>query len=139
MCIRDREEEGHRCRVWVDRQRFNLQEALFRVGCSPGERTFTDDWTFWHGFEPEKEAMVSVKNRRMKTAKHGNGCGGSLEWITILKQRRAQANRRVQHEKMQPRVEKLEQLIYRVLVCLIQPNLRRPQYKVCSAKEKYRM
>ena len=94
------EEEGHRCRVWVDRQRFNLQEALFRVGCSPGERTFTDDWTFWHGFEPEKEAMVCVKNRRMKTAKHGNGCGGSLEWITILKQRRAQANRRVQQEKM---------------------------------------
>ena len=63
------EEEGHRCRVWVDRQRFNLQEALFRVGYSPCERTLTDDWTFWHGFEPEKEAMVCVKNRRMKTAK----------------------------------------------------------------------
>ena len=64
------EEEAHRCRVLADRDQFNLHEALFRVGCSPGERTFTDDWMFWHGFEPEKEAVVAA---RSKTAKHGNG------------------------------------------------------------------
>ena len=26
-------------------------EALFRVGCSPGERTFRYDWKFWHGLD----------------------------------------------------------------------------------------
>ena len=93
------EEEGHRCRVLADRRQFDRHEALFRVGCSPGERTFTDDWRFWHGFEPETEAMVFANNRHTQTAKHGQGCGGSLEWITLLRQRRAQVNRRVQQEK----------------------------------------
>ena len=37
------EKEGHRCRVLADRRQFDRHEALFRVGCSPGEHTFTED------------------------------------------------------------------------------------------------
>ena len=93
------EEWNHRCRVLADRQRFELHEALLCVGHCPGERTYTDDWVFWHGFEPDKEAEMCAKNKRMEKAKHCQGCGGSQELLRILRLRRAQSNRRLQHEK----------------------------------------
>ena len=45
------EAEGHRLRVHADRLRFEGNDALFRAGCSPGERTRTSDWNFWHNFD----------------------------------------------------------------------------------------
>ena len=102
-------EEGHRCRVLADRKRLDLHDALHRVGCSPGERTFTNDWAFWHGYEVEKETESCAKIKLMKKAKNGENCGGSQEWVCILRQRRARANRRAQEENISRRREKLRQ------------------------------
>ena len=57
-----KEEQNHRCRVLLDRQQLELRNALCRVGFSPGERTFTDDWSFWHGFDSETEGHTCVKS-----------------------------------------------------------------------------
>ena len=39
-------QHAHRQRVSADRKALECADALLRVGHSPGERTFTDDWRF---------------------------------------------------------------------------------------------
>ena len=108
----------------ANRKRLELQDALHRVGCSPGERTFTNDWVFWHGLQLDKKAEACVKSRMPKKAKHGEGCGGSQEWINILRQRRARANRTVQQKKiLVPTENGNVALAMRVWVCQVSAKI----------------
>ena len=85
------EEEGHRCRVLADRKRFELHEALLRVGSSPGGRTFIDDWAFWHGFAPDAvvEACANSTRAHGQIAQFNKRkCCGVLKILNCLVRRR---------------------------------------------------
>ena len=100
-------EQHHRLRVLADREPIESHDALYRVGCSPGERTFTNNWIFWHGFNVDVLDETNTHCKKLKAATHGKGCGGSSEWIGLLRQRRADLNRKIAQQinfsKMQVR------------------------------------
>ena len=85
----------HRGRVFADGLRMERAEALLRFGYSPGERTLSDDWQFWHGFEVEMKGDRVNTQRSRRNAEHGCGCGGSKEWIASLKQHRSEINKKI--------------------------------------------
>ena len=89
------------------RAEMDRQDALKCFGCCPGERTFTNDWSFWHGFDSTTDANAHGKSDRLRKARHGQGCGGSLEWIAILRERRSRMNRIVAERKsaLQARID----------------------------------
>ena len=91
--------ESQRIRVRELRRNIYKHEALKCHGYCPGERTLTDDWSFWHGHEDMTEGKMFGKSAVMSSAKHGQGCGGSLEWITVLRERRSRMNRRIAERK----------------------------------------
>ena len=51
------EGERHRLRVRADRLRLEREDALLRVGFSPGERSFTNDWICFAQFGPRRDGM----------------------------------------------------------------------------------
>ena len=53
-------QHAHRQRVSADRKALECADALLRVGHSLGERTFTDDWRFWHGFTVNEDVRKCV-------------------------------------------------------------------------------
>ena len=91
--------ENERMRVKEFCEDMYRREALKCYGSCPGERTFTDDWSFWHGFDVTADTKAYGKSDAMRRAKHGQGCGGSLEWIAILRERRSRINRRIAEKK----------------------------------------
>ena len=91
--------ESQRRRVKDLRKNIDRHEALKCYGYSPGERTLTDDWSFWHGFDVARDASVSKKSDVIRRAKHGKGCGGSVEWIEVLRERRSRMNRIIAENK----------------------------------------
>ena len=64
-------QHAHRQRVSADRKALECADALLRVGHSPGERTFTDDWRFWHGFTVNEGVGNRADAKKQRTALHG--------------------------------------------------------------------
>ena len=85
--------ESQRMRVRELRKDMYRHEALECYGYCPGERTFTDDWSFWHGYDVMTEGRTYGKSEVRRRAEHGKGCGGTLEWIAVRKERRSRMNR----------------------------------------------
>jgi hypothetical protein len=50
-------------------------------------------YAFWHGFENSNLSLRPSKKTRKREACHGAGCGGSLEWLRLLRERRKNKNR----------------------------------------------
>ena len=103
--IRQKEEAE---RQWMESQRLRVRqlrrdmytaEALKYFGFSPGERTLTDDWSFWHGFDHAEDVPVCKRSSKKTEARHGSGCGGSREWIASLKKHRSAMNRKIAESK----------------------------------------
>jgi len=94
--IDELEGERHRLRVAADRWRLERADAMLRTGYSPGERSFTNDWIFWHGFDlHDMEGERDNTGHSRRNAEHGCGCGGSQEWIARLKKHRSEINKKI--------------------------------------------
>ena len=91
--------ESQRRRGREFRENTYTHEALKCHGYCPGERTLTNDWTFWNGHEEVTEEIMLGKSTVMSSAKHGHGCGGSLEWVKVIRERRSRMNRRIAEKK----------------------------------------
>ena len=100
------------------------REALKCYGYCPGERTFTDDWSFWHGFDVTADTKAYGKSDAMRRAKHGQGCGGSMEWIAVLRERRSRMNRRIAESRKlwQMKSKKSEQKPQMDYQCKLSPS-----------------
>ena len=77
----------------------NRQAALKCHGYCPGERTLTNDWSFWHGFDCSENVSVYKKHGKKIDAMHGRGCGGSSEWLATLKRHRAAMNKKIAEQQ----------------------------------------
>ena len=102
-------QQAHRQRVSADRKALECADAFLRVGHSPGERTFTNDWQFWHGFTVNEDVRNRVDAKKQRNALHGCGCGGTGAWQATLKQRRSRMNRKIAEAKQLPKNSLKEQ------------------------------
>ena len=53
---------SQRARVKQIRADMDRQDALKCFGCCPGERTLTNDWSFWHGFDCSENISAYKKH-----------------------------------------------------------------------------
>ena len=90
---------SQRARVKQIRADMDRQDALKCFGCCPGERTLTNDWSFWNGFDCSENVFAYKKHGKKNEAMHGRGCGGSSEWLATLKRQRSAMNRKIAEQQ----------------------------------------
>ena len=64
---------SQRARVKQIRAEMDRQDALKCFGCCPGERTLTNDWSFWHGFDCSENVSAYKKHgKKMRQCMEGD-------------------------------------------------------------------
>ena len=64
---------SQRARVKQIRADMDRQDALKCFGCCPGERTLTNDWSFWNGFDCSENVFAYKKHgKKMRQCMEGD-------------------------------------------------------------------